>query len=124
MTNIGSYFEIPVSDLPRAMGFYSAVFECDFHQGNLHGNEMAFFPFRDGASGITGALAKGKTYQPSTSGTLIYFSTPDADRTLAKVIANGGEVLFPKTEVPQYGWAAEFQDCEGNRVGLFQRSAS
>lgn len=119
--NIGSYFEIPVSDLERAMIFYSGVFECEFQRDSIHGNEMAFFPFRDGALGITGALAKGEIYKPSVSGTLVYLSTLDVERTLKKVLERGGEVLFPKTEVCNYGWVAEFKDCEGNRVALFQR---
>jgi len=35
MQNIGTYFEIPVSDLDRAIKFYSKVFECDFAKDNI-----------------------------------------------------------------------------------------
>ena len=121
MKNIGAYFEIPVSDINRAMKFYSAVFQCDFVKDNIHGNEMAFFPFDSSGTGITGALAKGDIYKPSVSGTLIYLSTGDIEATLAKIVGLGSEILFPKTEVQGYGWVAEFKDCEGNRVALFQR---
>ena len=120
-TNIGAYFEIPVNDLNRAMRFYSSIFACEFQKDQIHGNEMAFFPFMEGAAGITGALAKGEIYKPSVSGTLIYLSTKDLDQTLIKIQAEGAEILFPKTEVSGYGWVAEFKDCEGNRVALFQR---
>lgn len=121
MKNLGTYFEIPVEDLDRAMKFYSKIFECDFVKDSIHGNEMAFFPFDEKSIGITGALAKGEVYQPSVSGTLIYLSTPDLETTIQKVVKSGGEILFPKTEVAGYGWVAEFKDCEGNRVALFQR---
>ncbi len=121
MQNIGTYFEIPVEDLERAMKFYSAVFECDFIKDNIHGNEMAFFPFDDKNQGITGALAKGEIYKPSISGSLIYLSTLNLDKTIQKIIEIGGEILFPKNEVTGYGWVAEFKDSEGNRVALFQR---
>ncbi len=121
MQNIGTYFEIPVNDLERAVKFYSYVFECDFSRDIIHGNEMAFFPFDSKGVGITGALAKGEIYKPSISGTLIYLATSNIEKALIKVIEKGGEILFPKTEVPNYGWVAEFKDSEGNRTALFQK---
>jgi uncharacterized protein len=114
------YFEIPVLDLDRAVQFYSQCFNCEFERGSVHDNEMAFFIFDPKISAVPGALAKGKTYLPSLSGTLIYLSTNDVSLSLSKVTQAGGLELFPRTEVPGYGWVAEFQDCEGNRVGLFQ----
>ncbi len=118
--NIGTYFEISVTDLERAMKFYSQVFNVEFFREDIHGNEMALFPFNGKNSGITGALAKGKIYKPTTSGTLIYLSTEDIDKTLEKVKSLGGEVLFPKTVAGEYGYVAEFKDLEGNRIALFE----
>ncbi len=118
--NIGTYFEIPVTDLERAMKFYSFVLGCDFTREDIHGNEMALFDFNEKATGITGALAKGDTYRPSTSGTLIYLSTDAIERTLEKVKSQGGEILFPRTPAGEYGYVAEFKDLEGNRVALFE----
>lgn len=120
MENIGSYFEIPVSDLDRAMAFYSSVFNCEFTLEEIHGNKMAFFPFNGKKSGITGALAKGEIYKPSTSGSLIYLSTSNIDKTLEKIKSLGGEILFPKTAAGEYGNVAEFKDLEGNRIALFE----
>jgi len=42
----------------------------------------------------------------------------DIEGTLAKVNANGGKLLMPKTSIGEYGHIAHFQDCEGNRVAL------
>lgn len=119
MDNIGTYFEIPVNDLDRAIKFYSFVFDCDFVRDVIHDCEMAYFPLNEG-QGISGALAKGDIYKPSIEGSLIYLSTFDIDAVIKKVLEIGGEELFPKTEVPNIGYSAEFKDCEGNRVGLFQ----
>jgi predicted enzyme related to lactoylglutathione lyase len=65
-------------------------------------------------------LAKGKTYKPSASGTLIYLATEDIEKTLEKVKSQGGEILFPKTAAGEYGFVAEFEDVEGNRIALFE----
>jgi predicted enzyme related to lactoylglutathione lyase len=119
MSNLGTYFEIPVLDLDRAIDFYSKVFNIEFSRDVIHECEMAFFPFSKG-SGITGALAKGEIYKPSIEGSLIYLSTESVDETMTKVIESGGSELFPKTEVPGGGYSAEFKDCEGNRIALFE----
>ena len=119
MSNIGTYFEIPVKDMIRAIDFYSFVFDCEFFRETIHGNEMAFFPLNEG-KGVSGALAKGEIYKPSLEGSLIYLSSSDIDSTMKKVKEKGGEELFPKTEVPGLGFSAEFKDSEGNRIALFQ----
>jgi predicted enzyme related to lactoylglutathione lyase len=115
------YFEIPVNDMDRAIEFYSAVFDFTFEKNIIDHNEMAFFPFEDGARGITGALAKGEIYIPTLQGILIYFSTNDIDLMLEKLITYGGEILYPKTSNGELGYVAEFKDCEGNRIALHQK---
>ena len=117
--NVGAYFEIPVKDLSRAVEFYSKLFACEFVKTEIHGNEMAFFPSLNGAPGISGALARGEIYQPSESGTLIYLSTEEIDKSLTLAQEMSGALLFEKTEVADYGYVAEFRDCEGNRITLF-----
>lgn len=112
------YFEIPVTDIERAIRFYAAVFNFDFERDIIHGNEMAFFPLIQGNNGISGALAKGEIYNPTINGTLIYFNTEDIDATLNLAVKNGAEVLFPITSNGAYGSVAEFKDCEGNRIAL------
>jgi uncharacterized protein len=120
LNNPGVYFEIPATDLPRAMQFYQAVFGYTFEQVDIHGNQMANLPFTDQATGITGALAKGEIYKPSVTGTLIYLHSSNIDETLKKANAAGGTTLFPKTAVGGLGYSAEIKDSEGNRVGLFE----
>lgn len=113
------YFEIPVNDIDRAITFYKTVFNFDFSKEHIDGNEMALFPFDDENSGISGALAKGDIYKPTQDGVLIYFKTADIDETLKLATANGGQVLYPKTD-NGIGYVAEFADTEGNRIALYQ----
>lgn len=112
------YFEIPVSDMDRAMRFYASVFGADFERTQIDGNDMALFPFDATASGITGALAKGESYVPGRQGVRVYFSVTDIDATLAAARTAGGRVLYPKTSIGELGWVAEFEDSEGNCIAI------
>ena len=113
------YFEIPVTDIDRAITFYKAVFHFDFDKENIDNNEMALFPFVNEHSGISGALAKGEIYKPTKDGVLIYFNTENIDETLKLASSSGGQILYPKTD-NGIGLVAEFEDTEGNRIALYQ----
>jgi predicted enzyme related to lactoylglutathione lyase len=113
------YFEIPVIDIDRATKFYSTVFNFKFDTTIIDNNKMALFPFTEEKSGISGALAKGEIYKPTKDGVLIYFNTVNIDETLRLANANGGQILYPKTD-NGIGLVAEFEDTEGNRIALYQ----
>lgn len=113
------YFEIPVNDIDRAMKFYSAVFNFDFDKESIDGYDMALFPFTHENPGISGALAKGDVYKPTKDGIVIYFKTENVDETLKLATANGGQILYPKTD-NGLGLVAELEDTEGNRIALYQ----
>jgi len=115
------YFEIPVSDMERAVKFYNAVFGFDFSIEIIDNLEMALFPFVEENHGITGALAKGEVYKPSREGAVVYFNTEKIELILEKVNENGGKTLYPKTSVGVYGFVAEFEDSEGNRIALSEK---
>ncbi len=112
MTLSTSWFEISVTDLTRAMNFYSHVFGVEFRVESIHRNEMAIFPDR------VGALAKGASYKPSKYGTRIYLNVENIDKVLKRAIEKDGKVLFPKTAVGVYGFVAEIEDSEGNCIAL------
>ncbi len=117
------YFEIPVTDIDRAIKFYKAVFSFQFEKEVIDNNEMALFPFSDEGKGISGALAKGEIYKPTHNGVVIYFKTTDVQKTLQVAVANGGKILYPKTSNGDLGFVAEFEDSEGNRIALYQSIA-
>ncbi|XVJ71462.1 MAG: VOC family protein [Rhizobacter sp.] len=119
-TNPALYFEIPVTDMTRAIAFYEKVFGFDFQLEEIHGNQMAQMPFDLDGSGISGALAKGEIYKPSLHGTLIYLRSENIDETLGRAQLAGAKVLFPKTKAGEYSYVAEIEDSEGNRIGLME----
>ncbi|MBG6130875.1 putative enzyme related to lactoylglutathione lyase [Aquimarina sp. EL_43] len=114
------YFEIPVTDIDRAIQFYKSVFNFTFEREIIDKNEMALFPFEEENTGISGALAKGEIYKPTNDGVVIYFNTENIDKTLKIAIESGGQMLYPKTSNGDLGFVAEFEDSEGNRIALHQ----
>jgi len=82
---------------------------------------MAWFPMWEGKIGAAGSLIKGEGYEPSSAGTLVYFTAPDIEATLARVEEKGGRILAPKTSIGESGFIGMFLDTEGNRIGLHSR---
>ncbi len=89
------WFEIPAIDLNRAKKFYEAVLDVQLTLATMGQVEMAWFPSVEDGIGSSG--------------------------TLAKVNANGGMILTPKTSIGEYGFYAFFEDSEGNRLALHSR---
>lgn len=120
MANPVFHFEIPVTDLDRAVAFYEAVFGYRLTRETVDGYEMAFFPRAEGQPGASGALARGDVYRPSHDGPVIYFDVPDIDAVLARAAARGARVLYPRKDIGPAGFVAEIEDSEGNRIALTQ----
>ncbi len=112
------WFEISVNDMDRARKFYECALGLQLGLNRVESTLMAWFPTTEGGAGCSGALLKSEGRTPSHDGTMIYFSVPDIEAVLARVEANGGRTLTPKTDIGEYGFYAYFEDSEGNRVGL------
>ncbi len=112
-----NWFEIPVSQMDRAMKFYSAIFGVEMQKMDWQGIQMAFFPGEKGS--VHGALVQGQGYVPSDKGTIVYLNgSPDLSTPLSKIEKAGGKVLKPKFSIGEHGFIAFFQDPEGNKVAL------
>ncbi len=118
MSNPVFHFEIPVTDMDRAVSFYETVFGFTLRREKVDGYDMAFFPRTDGAPGASGALAKGDVYVPSRTGPIIYFDVPDIDPVLGRAQQMVATILYPKKHIGEAGYVAELQDSEGNRIAL------
>jgi uncharacterized protein len=114
------WFEIPVTNMKRAVTFYEAILGVKLELQKVDGYEMAMFPFTDGAPGASGALAKGDVYKPAKTGPIVYFHVTDLDATLAKARQLKARVLYAKKDIGAAGFVAEIQDSEGNRMALLQ----
>lgn len=113
-----TWFEIPAIDLEKSKDFYQKVFQIEMHVTEMGPSLMAWFPNVEGGMGATGTLIKTEGYIPSHEGTVVYFTVDSIEETLARIEANGGKILVPKMSIGEYGWIAQFEDVEGNRVAL------
>ena len=119
MKKVISWFEIPVTDMDRAITFYEPVMQVVLKREQLDVAELAIFPHEGEETG--GALAKFEGITPSPQGAIIYLHTDHLGATLERIISAGGECVFGPYELPRgIGTIALFIDSEGNRVGLLQ----
>lgn len=123
--NAVGWFEIPVSDMERAMAFYELVFGYKLERHKMHALDMAWFPMNPDGQGTMGSLVHHpEFYKPSQDGALVYFTAQsgDLENELAKAKEAGGTVLVPKTQIsPEHGFMALILDTEGNRIAMHSR---
>jgi len=124
-SNAVGWFEIPVSNMERAMKFYESVFSYKLERHPMGELDMAWFPFAD-VPGSPGTLVFHKEfYKPSSDGVLIYFTCHSGDlkNELSKVEPSGGKILVSKTLITKdIGYMAVCVDTEGNRIALHSRN--
>ena len=124
--NVVGWFEVPVSDMDRAVKFYETIFDFKLDRQNLGGLEMAWFPWNMEATGSPGSLIyEPESYKPSADGVVIYFTANSGDVSieLARVERAGGKVLTEKKQISEeHGYMALLLDSEGNRIALHSRA--
>ena len=116
-TNVAVWFEIPASDLDRAIAFYEDLFATRLRREKIVGIELAIFPSE--RTGVSGAVVKGPQFRPG-EGPIGYLNgIGRLDALLDRVPELGGRVAVPKTALPEgMGAFAQIIDSEGNRIGL------
>ncbi len=118
MENIINWFEIPATDIGRAIAFYNAILGTDIRETEMFGTRMGFFP-TDGKN-VSGAIVQGEDYAPSTDGVLAYLNGgKDLQEVLDRVTGNNGKIIVPKTQIsPDMGYFGIFIDTEGNKMAV------
>ena len=119
------WFEIPVTEMDRAIKFYTEVFGFPLEKHNMEEYEMAWFPMGNEGYGATGALIKHEeNCVPAQTGSLVYFSVQSGDlaNELAKVEPAGGKIVVDKMSIGEHGFVAIFIDTEGNKVAMHSRN--
>jgi len=114
------WFEIPATDMERAVKFYDHMFDIKLEIQESGGYKMALFPAN---KGISGAIVKGEGSIPRDTGPLVYLNGgKDLNRYLSRVNEAGGRVILPKTLISkEHGHFALFIDSEGNRLALHSK---
>lgn len=118
MNSFISLFEIPATDISRAINFYQTILDVTIEKMEMPGMEMGIFPYENQM--VTGVIMKGEDFKPSANGVTIYLNGGnDLQVILDKVEKNGGKIIVPKTaHADESGFFALFLDTEGNRLGL------
>jgi hypothetical protein len=113
-----SMFEIPATDVARAIGFYEALLDIQIEQMDVEGMQMGIWPYE--GQMVTGVIVQADGYKPSADGVTMYLHAgDDLQAALAKVEQNGGKIITPKTaHADGSGYFALFLDSEGNRMAL------
>lgn len=119
--NMDSYiaiFEIPATDINRAINFYEKILHLKIEKMEFPGMEMGLLPFENQM--VTGVICKGDDYVPSSGGVTVYINAGnDLQIVLNKIESHGGQVIIPKTpHADESGYFAIFIDSEGNKMGL------
>jgi hypothetical protein len=114
--------DIPVTNLDRAVRFYSAVLGNEVRKLSEGGMEYGLLPHDEqNASGclcIRGDSG-GVDNTPSANGPLIYLSVEGRlDEAVEAARANGGKVLRARQQIGEHGSRAVVIDSEGNRIAL------
>ena len=116
-----NWFEIPVTDLPRATNFYETMMDMKMEKMEMEDMKMSVFPAEGNSDFVTvhGSLMLHNNYKPSGDGVLIYLNGGnDLTPYLERATKAGGKVVMPKTQIGEHGFCAMFIDTEGNRIGL------
>jgi predicted enzyme related to lactoylglutathione lyase len=112
-----SWFELPATDLERAVAFYAAILGKGLAEiAEADDRRFAMFPAEDG---VSGAVVQGEGYVPSDKGALVFLNAGDElEPVVSRVEAAGGRVLTPRFDMGEWGVAAFIVDSEGNKVAL------
>lgn len=118
MSNVVSWFEIPTTDLDRAVRFYETMLGASLKREVFGGTPHAMFLADKAASG---ALIHDKKRKPSTEGSLVYLDAKkDLDGCVERAVRAGGRVVLPRTDIGDPGFIAVVADTEGNHIALHQ----
>jgi predicted enzyme related to lactoylglutathione lyase len=121
-TNKVVHFEIPTEDLMASKEFYQNVFGWKFKDWDTnYVSIMTAESDDEGKSVEIGAINGGLQRKGERAVTpTIVVEVEDIEGTLKEIIEKGGVVMLEKEDMYNKGFYAQFNDPEGNRLGLFQ----
>lgn len=125
MSNKLTHFAIYSDDIERAKDFYEGVFDWGF---NAYGQSgfLQIKADRNENGELIGALQSRK-YSPVPErliGLECTIGVENVNEIVERVKNNGGQILLPKTAIPNVGWIAKFLDPEGNLICAMQYDSS
>lgn len=118
MKSFVSIFEIPATEISRAVDFYQTILDITIEKMDFPGMKMGLFPSEGQMT--YGVIVQGEGYKPSVNGVTLYLDGgDDLQIILDKVEEKGGKIVTPKTlHADESGYFAMILDTEGNKIGL------
>lgn len=120
--------DIPVTNLNRAIKFYSAVLGTEVRKLSDGKAEYGLLPHEEQNASACLCLRSdsgGVDNRPSANGPLIYLLV---EGRLAEAVEaarkNGGKILRERQQIGEHGFRAVIIDSEGNRIALHTSAAS
>ena len=119
MGNPFVHVELNTTDVAKAKGFYSKLFDWKLEDMPMEGGTYTLIHVGEGTGG--GLMKHPMPGAPSIW--LAYVLVDDIDAATKKVRALGGTVMKDKTEVVGMGWLAIIVDPTGAHLGLWKPMA-
>jgi len=119
MANPFVHVELNTTDVAKAKGFYSKLFDWKLEDMPMEGGTYTLIHVGEGTGG--GLMKHPMPGAPSIW--LAYVLVDDIDAATKKVRALGGTVMKDKTEVMGMGWLAIIVDPTGAHLGLWKPMA-
>ncbi len=107
------HVEIPCKDPARAKKFYGEVFGWKFEDMP----EMNYTTFETG-NPPGGGIFTPTEFDPG--GVLNYILVDSVEGTSQEIEQAGGNIVVPRTEIPNMGWFAIFKDPDGTLMAIYQ----
>jgi hypothetical protein len=121
MSHAVNWVEIPALDIHRAAAFYSKLYDTPLNVIDQGVRKLVILPHENG--GVGAAVNQSNNFLPGDRGPLVYLNAgQDLTPMLNRVIAAGGQIVTPKTDLGGNGYYAIFRDTEGNHLALMSAS--
>ena len=113
------HFDLGSENPSRAADFYSNVFGWQFRKWEGPMDYWMIKTGEQGEPGIDGGLS-----QEAPGCTTVTIGVDSIDAYTTKVLEAGGKLKMAKMPIKGVGWFAQFEDTEGNTLGLMQMDES
>jgi predicted enzyme related to lactoylglutathione lyase len=111
------HIELSARDRAESARFYTAVFGWTF-------TDFPEMNYTSTGQEVEVGTGLNNISESQPAGTITpYIHTDNLADTVARVRANGGEILLESMDIPGVGTMALFKDSTGNMLGLLQPAA-
>ncbi|MDO6446872.1 VOC family protein [Colwellia sp. 1_MG-2023] len=117
MNNQIVWVDIPVTDLDRAISFYSALLDGEVLKQTYDQFNFGLLPHAD--TSVSGCLIESPAEHINEFGPLIYFNVEGRISQAVEIAKSFNvEIIEEMFQMGEHGFRAVLKDTEGNRIAL------